>query len=42
MNFNLAITVVWVLFAMIVRDLFNILQSNSNIFNSTFTSDLAR
>jgi hypothetical protein len=39
MNFNLAITVVWDLLAMIVRDLFNILQSNA--FNSTFTSDLA-
>jgi hypothetical protein len=42
MNFNLTITAVWVLLAMIVRDLFNILQSDSNIFNSTFTSDLAR
>jgi hypothetical protein len=42
MNFNLTITAVWVLLAMIVRDLFNILQSNSNIFNSTFTSGLAR
>jgi hypothetical protein len=34
-NFNLAITVVWVLLAMIVRDRFNILRSN--LYNFTFT-----